>query len=592
MIQSVPKIRVDGFTRALLVSKKVLAAVDSPLSLGFTILINEILANNDPKFHWDQLAACSYTYADLPDDINNHRDRLLVCSLLSKFENIFNDKSLFDKAMESFSDAEYQCYLANQACLSGLMDSQLWDHCSVSFDQIKQQVSKVLGRAPSWQSVLDNGGWGPGATFSLPRESASPELKSKNERSVTLRLAKALMNSSVEACECPWFNEPLHLVPGNLVVTVPKNTKTDRTIAIEPGVNSWCQKGIAHFLRKRLLRVGINLNDQTSNSLAALDADQYGLSTLDLKAASDGLPLFVIQRLIPLDWWTLLEASRCDRYSLNKRGQEYSPRDYHKLSSMGNGFTFEIESLIFYACAKTVNSVATFVYGDDIIIERQCYKPLVSLLNVLGFRVNMEKSFHDVYFYESCGMFSYRGVDITPFRLKEGLYGPKDIIVFANKIRYYSHVRNHFDGCWRKLLPSWRMCVDWLPTAVRKLARAPLGAALALFVNYAEAVDSTYSRARGGFTFRALAPVLNKKEDDFSMLLWHRLRSLSDLKNCSIYEQHNLSSGNVVKQSPKPTRIQLAGPDGRLKWVNTPACRYKLTGRLSTEEWYNFGPWQ
>ena len=123
---------------------------------------------------------------------------------------------------------------------------------------------------------------------------------------------------AVQGCELPrWFNKPWQLVPGNLITTVPKNGKTDRTIAIEPGLNSYVQKGIGNKIRGRLRRFGINLNDQTINQFGACNAQTLSLSTLDLKAASDSISLALVEQILPHDWLNLIATSRSPRGTIS-----------------------------------------------------------------------------------------------------------------------------------------------------------------------------------------------------------------------------------------------------------------------------------
>ena len=89
---------------------------------------------------------------------------------------------------------------------------------------------------------------------------------------------------------------------------------------------------------------------------------------------------------------------------------------------MGNGFTFPLETLIFWAltasaCEGDVDSVS--VYGDDIICPRERADDVIDTLTMCGFKINLEKSFVEGPFRESCGCDYYKGIDIRPFYKKE-----------------------------------------------------------------------------------------------------------------------------------------------------------------------------
>jgi len=112
-------------------------------------------------------------------------------------------------------------------------------------------------------------------------------------------------------------------------------------------------------------------------------------------------------------------------------------------SSMGNGFTFELESLLFYAISKAtafctgVRGVIS-VYGDDIIVPTALYDDLVWTLGWCGFSVNPEKSFSSGPFRESCGGHYFNGRDITPIYLREPIKRLTDLIRLGNQIRRWS----------------------------------------------------------------------------------------------------------------------------------------------------------
>jgi hypothetical protein len=67
---------------------------------------------------------------------------------------------------------------------------------------------------------------------------------------------------------------------------------------------------------------------------------------------------------------------------------------YEKYSSMGNGFTFELESLIFWGLARAVvgNNGTVGVYGDDVVIPSKLAPEFIELCQFCGFRVNAKKT--------------------------------------------------------------------------------------------------------------------------------------------------------------------------------------------------------
>lgn len=235
----------------------------------------------------------------------------------------------------------------------------------------------------------------------------------------------------------------------NEVTFVPKNAKTMRAIAIEPRINVALQLSVGRALKGRLRQAGCDLGDQSRNQeLARVGSIQSEASdpvTLDMEMASDSLCIELVRLLLPSDWFELLDSLRSRFGELDGKTIEWA-----KFSSMGNGFTFELESLIFLALAQSVSDLSgtsewfasTFgsayryayvsVYGDDLIVPQQISTHLIGILRYVGFRINSEKSFTTGPFRESCGSDFYRGVNVRPFYFQRGLSQTRDLIHLHN----------------------------------------------------------------------------------------------------------------------------------------------------------------
>jgi hypothetical protein len=92
------------------------------------------------------------------------------------------------------------------------------------------------------------------------------------------------------------------------------------------------------------------------------------------------------------------------------------------VSSMGNGFTFPLETLIFACAVKAayaINGLPNsdggrdfFVFGDDIICHREAFEDCKQLLQYFGYLVNLSKTFNEGPFRESCGVDAWEGHDV------------------------------------------------------------------------------------------------------------------------------------------------------------------------------------
>jgi len=195
-------------------------------------------------------------------------------------------------------------------------------------------------------------------------------------------------------------------------------------------MNIALQLSVGRVMRAKLKRNGINLDDQSINQRRARLGSKTGhLATIDLRSASDTVATEVVEMLLPIDWVCLLHDLR----SAYTKWPDGLVRKNEKFSSMGNGFTFELESLLFYAiCSAVARDVS--VYGDDIILPSSEFDQAVKLLEFFGFEVNPSKSFSTGYFRESCGMEVFRGFAVSPVYLRSLPRNVDDVLKLHNRV--------------------------------------------------------------------------------------------------------------------------------------------------------------
>jgi hypothetical protein len=241
-------------------------------------------------------------------------------------------------------------------------------------------------------------------------------------------LKTVLLHWGIEPKLCKFTN-----VDRNSVAFVPKTWKTHRTIAMEPTHSLPFQLGIDAFIKRRLKKVWrIDLSTQGRNQeFARIGSLDGSIATIDLEMASDTLSEECVALAVPPEWFRLLSAFRSLRYKVGSKEGRYA-----KFSSMGNGYTFALETLIFAAACRAVGApLGSFtVYGDDIAIRTEYVDDLLKLLKYLGFRVNLEKSFYDplTQFRESCGCDWLSGRLVTPVYWREPVSTPADLCHLLN----------------------------------------------------------------------------------------------------------------------------------------------------------------
>jgi hypothetical protein len=330
-------------------------------------------------------------------------------------------------AYDTFLEAESSCRLANDR-FENL--SSFSKDVSAVFHYTTRKIAEILGSVPSVDSL--DLSFGPGATTSTKSVEANARVKLSSNLECSSNLIPLVGHVLAALPQLLELHNQNHaddshskvnvtLASGKLAF-VPKNCRTHRAIVVEPILNGLVQKGIGNHIKRRLLlRAGIDLSDQTRNQRAAYKGSLDGLTaTVDLKSASDTISRGAVWSLLPYDWASFLDSCRSE--TVTYRGETIV---LEKFSSMGNAYTFELESLIFYSLAVStchylqLDSKEVCVFGDDIIIPVPAMSLFGEVLNAAGFEVNTKKSFASGPFRESCGADYFMGFDIRPFYLKD-----------------------------------------------------------------------------------------------------------------------------------------------------------------------------
>lgn len=198
------------------------------------------------------------------------------------------------------------------------------------------------------------------------------------------------------------------------------------------------------------------------------------IATIDLSSASDTVSLELCRLVLPPMWLDLLESLRSPFTRIIKDGAPIWHKNA-KFSSMGNGFTFELETLIFYSLAKAVEKClgrtasVIKVYGDDIIVDSWLARSLVPALRFFGFKTNDRKTFiDDTPFRESCGSDYYRGVNVRGHYLEKLPKEPIDWTKLANGIRRMAGPDLHAFNSLYRFKRCWLRVLSHIPTDIRR----------------------------------------------------------------------------------------------------------------------------
>jgi hypothetical protein len=225
--------------------------------------------------------------------------------------------------------------------------------------------------------------------------------------------------------------------PTSRLVAVPKSFGGPRLIAAEPQEHQWCQQNIWHYFCRRTSATWIGLSvrftDQSRNQeLCTTGSKDDALATVDLSAASDRVTCHVVGQYFRSNpnLLSCLRASRTRQVAQKLVPHAPAVVQLRKFSTMGSACTFPVETLVFLGAAlaavlttrklrpspwnirSLLREVA--VFGDDIVVPVDSREAFEDGLEVLYFKINPKKTFWTGGFRESCGVDSFRGVNVTP----------------------------------------------------------------------------------------------------------------------------------------------------------------------------------
>lgn len=420
-----------------------------------------------------------------------------LATLLKKFRFETALENRIATAERKFIEAEEACAHYNHEGYRMLFEPGT-DKLKPVFIQARHFLRRLLGETlPGGATMTRRSRHGPGANLDTKRGFNSAYHKFANwPYSCTIdayRYARFLIQSdqrwlgALEDSYRKFWKIPKHtildqkvfwqqviqIVDGNRITFVPKDARTERSIAIEPSLNLYLQLGADGFIRKQLKRFGIDIDDQTKNQRLAqagsLRDDDKSLVTLDLSAASDSISLRLCKELLPAEWFRYLCDLRSPCGTLGER-----TFSYEKISSMGNGVTFALETAIFasivYGVMRTVEGrydhTRCAIFGDDIIVPKKLAGKVVRSLAFAGFKTNSEKSFLFGPIRESCGTDWFLGKPIRPVLLKTIPTSVMGLFVDFNRLKRILSLRWGVDECESKTL---QLIEKWIPTRFKDL---------------------------------------------------------------------------------------------------------------------------
>lgn len=411
-------------------------------------------------------------------------------------------------AVANFWEAERMCFGTNRRLDPLLSDIEHHgSHVSALVLVWRKKIAEALGKAPSIDRLTELLKFGPGSTY---RNTGSfvplaHKLMDGYTRTSTLQpflsfwegtawgyhasgqrqVVEAELGFGPERADGnvpdggKYAPREFECVRGNRFTTVAKDAKKDRGICVEPSLNVAYQLAIGTEMSRRMKRSYLQWDKRRAADehkvLARIGSLTGATATIDLKMASDTVCSSLVELLLPPSWFALVAQTRSTHTLIEGKWVRLE-----KFSSMGNGFTFELETLIFFTLAKALEDMCGIredrmtpgltisVFGDDIIVPMSLSSQMLSCLAFFGFVPNRSKTFTSGRFRESCGGDYFNGHDVRPHYQKEELNEPRQLISLANGLRRFGLRAGHLGNA-RLHRRAWFKCLDAIPSHIRSI---------------------------------------------------------------------------------------------------------------------------
>lgn len=442
-----------------------------------------LLKNNE----WDQLVTlrCDPSdYCDF-DQLKFRRDYQAT----EFFRKIEDAPTSFDReanAKKSFWEAEAQCARTNRRLLPYLRARSSHLHYGTAqwvnnfIERWRRRISEILGPLPEEITFkFSSGSTYDDRLFITPMDkmSARPTVTQDAWEVIRPFWEKTLWCQGLLA-EQPHRSMP-RFIRGDRFTSVPKTAVTDRGIAVGASLNVTAQLGVGRVIRKRLRQNGLDLLrlQAVHKELVRWASLTRHLATIDLSSASDTVSYNLVKLLLPGHWFDLLDCLRAPETRIDRKWVNLS-----KFSAMGNGYTFELETLLFFTLCQTVasdekvNIDAVTVYGDDIIVPSSIAPKVIDALIFFGFTPNKKKTYIDgTAFRESCGEDCFNGIPVRGYNLGKIPSQPQDYIKIANGIRRMARYDLETCGDLNSYTRAWLRVCNLIPTHERNYGPVHLG---------------------------------------------------------------------------------------------------------------------
>lgn len=377
-------------------------------------------------------------------DAESYHKDVIATDFVRKLAMPGSKDALYQAAKEGFLSAERINWVTNRRLYrfidnAGLTSSDM--PVATFIELWRKEVQSVLGSLPGSLTPRFSGG----ATASdRKRQSTIPDKMTSHPtlypESVDL-LPLWWGTAWGRACAYPDSQQaPRHpkVIRANKFFSVPKDSQKDRGCCMEASISLGYQLAVGKEIGRALKRAYNNdlKSGKERHMAAACEASLTGdFATVDLTDASNRISRALPELILPNQWFQLVNSLRAPYVDIDGRVLRLE-----MFSSMGNGYTFELETLLFQTLCVTIAKESGYpassvmVYGDDIIIPTAIANDCLAALIYFGFEPNKRKTFVTGPFRESCGGDYFNGQAVRPVYVEDPPTEPQHWISIANAL--------------------------------------------------------------------------------------------------------------------------------------------------------------
>jgi hypothetical protein len=368
--------------------------------------------------------------------------------------------TLLKKYVETSDDADAvaksKFFASNKRCKDWSFEPES-EVDRLLFGEFRKEIDNFLHPAgqeliSSYRLILDEARVGPGSSLGAKGNSMYAKLFSSNLTTTTEELYVYYSNyfkynQTYSEAECLRRSKygSYKVVNGSASSFVPKTRDESRMICTEPNLNMFFQLGLGAILERRLKSIDIDLRSQpeVNRRLAYIGSIDGSVSTIDLSSASDTISLKLCRAIFPRWFYQILVKLRSPSTTID--GEDVH---LNMISTMGNGFTFPLQTIIFSCLIRACCRVMGFpiirgegrnwsCFGDDLICPTPCVRQVLRLLKLIGCVPNSSKTFFEGPFRESCGTDWFHGQPVRGVYIRS-LSSKQDLFVSINLLNAWT----------------------------------------------------------------------------------------------------------------------------------------------------------